>query len=94
MPAAKSKNPDKTPVSSVDDIDLTLSVKLGTARITLGDALGYEDNSTIALDRTVTDTVDLLLNGVLFARGEVVTIGGDFGVRVVEVIGQAAGEER
>ncbi len=72
----------------LDDIRLTVSVELGRSRKSLDDALGIGEQSLIELDKQVGDPVDILLNGVLYARGEVVTVSENFGVRIVEIVGE------
>lgn len=78
--------------AAVDNIDalgkvqLTLTAELGRTTDTIGTAREYGDQSLIELDRTVGDPVDILLNGELFGRGEVVTVGENFGVRITEII--------
>ena len=93
--AAASKKvaaPKKAVAAAKDNVDalnavkLTASVELGRNRITLDDALNIGEQSLIELDKKVGDSVDILLNGKLFARGEIVTIGENFGVRLTEVL--------
>ena len=67
-------------------IGLTMSVELGRAKISLDDALTYTEQSVIELDKLVGEPVNILMNGTLFARGEVMTIDQKFGVQVLEVI--------
>ena len=63
-----------------------MSVELGRAKISLNDALTYTEQSVIELDKLVGEPVNILMNGTLFARGEVMTIDQKFGVQVLEVI--------
>ncbi|MFC1526281.1 FliM/FliN family flagellar motor switch protein [Candidatus Latescibacterota bacterium] len=65
---------------------MTLTAELGRTRATLDTALEWGDQSLIELDRTVGQPVDILVNGELFARGEVVTVSENFGVRLTEII--------
>lgn len=76
----------KDNVDALNAVQLTASVELGRNRITLDDALNIGEQSLIELDKKVGDSVDILLNGKLFARGEIVTIGENFGVRLTEVL--------
>jgi flagellar motor switch protein FliN len=68
------------------DIPVTISMVLGRTGQTLDELLSLGEQSLIELDKQVGDPVDILLNGRLFARGEVVTVGENFGVRVTELI--------
>ncbi|MBT5497782.1 MAG: hypothetical protein HOK54_18745 [Alphaproteobacteria bacterium] len=80
------------PPASVDnlaqlgDMDVEISVELGRQRLTLDSALDLGDQSLIELDKVVGEAVDIRLNGKLFAKGEVVTVSENFGVRLVEII--------
>ena len=67
-------------------VGLTMSVELGRAKISLNEALTYTEQSVIELDKLVGEPVNILMNGTLFARGEVMTIDQKFGVQVLEVI--------
>ena len=86
-----------TPVAGLDDgrdgrdlrlladIDVELSVELGRSRIPLRDLLGLTPGMVLELERTAGEPVDVLVNGRVVARGEVVVVDGDFGVRVNEI---------
>ena len=64
---------------------MRLSVEIGQSSITLDEALNIGDQSLVELDKKVGDSVDILLNGRLFARGQVVTVSENFGVRITEI---------
>lgn len=68
------------------DVELQVSVELGRARLPLRDLLSVQPGSVLELDRTPGDPVDVLVNGRLVARGEVVVVDGDFGVRITELV--------
>jgi flagellar motor switch protein FliN len=68
------------------DIDLPLSVRFGHAELTLDALTRLGPGSLIELARLPDDPVELLVNGKLVARGEVVVVGGNYGVRVHEVV--------
>ena len=67
------------------DVSLPLSVRLGTARMTVRDILAIGPGSVIELDRAAGEPVDLFVNEKLIARGEVVVIDDNFGIRIVEI---------
>jgi flagellar motor switch protein FliN len=71
------------------DIDLPLSVRFGHAELTLDALTKLGPGSLIELARLPDDPVELLVNGKLIARGEVVVVGGNYGVRVHEVVSAA-----
>jgi flagellar motor switch protein FliN/FliY len=68
------------------DIPVEVSVELGRLRMPLRDLLALEPGAVLELDRAADAPVDVLINGRLVARGEVVVIDGEFGVRVTDVV--------
>jgi len=67
-------------------IPMRLSVEVGSASLTLAELLALGENAVVSLDRQVDDPLDILVNGTLIARGEVVTVDGRYGVRVTEIV--------
>lgn len=90
---------DAVPGGPAGDADLArlhavpveLAVEIGRTRMTIGDTLGLGPGSIITLNRMAGEPVDLLVNGRPIARGEVVVIDEEFGLRVTEVVGSAVG---
>jgi flagellar motor switch protein FliN len=74
-------------------VPVDLSVEMGRTRMTVGETLELRQGSIITLNRMAGEPVDLLVNGTAIARGEVVVIDEQFGLRVTEVIGQASHTE-
>jgi len=68
------------------DVPLAMSVELGRARCFVKDLLSLSSGSVVELDKAAGDPVDILINGRLFARGEVVVIDENFGVRIQEIV--------
>jgi flagellar motor switch protein FliN/FliY len=68
-------------LEQLQDLDVEVSVELGRNKLTLDDAL-----SLVELDKVVGEPVDIRINGKLFAKGEVVTVSENFGVRLIEII--------
>ena len=68
------------------DVTVELTVEVGRTRMTLGQALALGPGSVVTLDRLADNPVDLLVNGRPIARGEVVVIDENFGIRVTEII--------
>ncbi len=77
----------RRPVSMLADVEMGVTVELGRARLTVAEILGLTIGSVVELDRIAGSPVDVLVNGTLIARGEVVVVDEEFGVRVSEVIG-------
>jgi flagellar motor switch protein FliN len=67
------------------DVTVELTVEVGRTRMTLGQALALGPGSVITLDRLAGEPVDLLVNGKPIARGEVVVIDEEFGLRITEI---------
>jgi flagellar motor switch protein FliN len=75
-------------------VPVDLSVELGRARMTVGETLELRPGSIISLDRMAGEPMDLLVNGTAIARGEVVVIDEQFGLRVTEVVAQSAADRQ
>lgn len=69
------------------DVTVELAVEVGRTYMTLGEALALGPGSVVTLERLADKPVDLLINGRPIARGEVVVIDEQFGLRLTEVIG-------
>ena len=74
-------------IARLMDVNLNVSIELGRTRETLEDVMRLGEQSLVELDKQVGDPVDILINGKLFARGEVVTVAENFGVRITEIMG-------
>ncbi len=70
----------------VRDIPLEVTVELGRTRLLIRDIMDLSAGSIIELDKIAGEPVDLFANGLLVARGEVIVIDDNFGVRVTEII--------
>ncbi|MFZ4507653.1 MAG: flagellar motor switch protein FliN [Fimbriimonas sp.] len=68
------------------DIPLEVSVELGRTKMLVREVLDLSAGSIIEIDRAAVEPVDVLVNGRLFARGEVVVIEDNFGVRLTETL--------
>jgi flagellar motor switch protein FliN/FliY len=90
LPAAAGGAADLRRLSAVP---VDLSVEMGRTRMTVGETLELRQGSIITLNRMAGEPVDLLVNGTPIARGEVVVIDEQFGLRVTEVLGQSPGGE-
>lgn len=68
------------------DVPMQLTVELGRTRMLIKDILGLGEGSIIELDKLAGEPVDILVNNKLIAKGEVVVIDENFGVRVTDII--------
>ena len=79
------------------DIPLRLSVEVGSTALRLAELLDLAEGGVVELDRQSHELLDIMVNGTLVAKGEVVTVGGRFGIRIVDVVApdaRLAGLER
>lgn len=67
------------------DVDVRLSVELGRASMKLKDILALNEDSVVMLDRLTDEPLDVLVNGKVIAKAEIVSEGGRFGMRIVEL---------
>jgi flagellar motor switch protein FliN/FliY len=67
------------------EVQLAMTMRFGSRKMLLREVLDLNPGSVIELDRRVQEPVDLLLDGRLVARGEVVVIEGNYGLRVTDV---------
>ena len=70
----------------IENIDVKLTVEVGGAEIKLRELLRINEGSVIELERLAGDPLDILANGTIIAKGEVVMIGERFGIRFTEVV--------
>lgn len=73
-------------INMLADVSLRVTVEVGSASLTLASLLELAEGSVLELDQQANDPLDLLVNGTLIARGEIVEISGRFGIRITEVI--------
>lgn len=71
------------------DIPVTLSMEIGRTRVSIQDLLQLAKGSVVELDRMAGEPLDVLVNGTLVARGEVVVVNDKFGVRLNDVVSPA-----
>lgn len=70
----------------LNDLSVRISVEVGTARMPIGEILKLGTGSLVRLDRSAAEPVDLLVNGKLLARGEIVALDDSYGLRITELI--------
>jgi flagellar motor switch protein FliN/FliY len=75
------------PLDLLHDVEMGVTAELGRTRMTVRDLLSLTPGSVVELDRAAGSPVDVLVNGTLIARGEVVVIDEEFGIRISEIIG-------
>jgi flagellar motor switch protein FliN/FliY len=68
------------------DVPVELAVEIGRTSMTIGETLALGPGSIVSLNRLAGEPVDLLVNGRPIARGEVVVVDEEFGLRVTEIV--------
>ena len=68
------------------DVQMDVTVELGRTSMTVSDLLGLTPGSVVELDRAAGSPADILVNGQLIARGEVVVVDEDYAIRVTEIV--------
>ena len=68
------------------EVPLQVTVEIGRARRKVQDILEFAKGSLVVLDKLAGDQVDLFVNGKCIARGEVVVIDDNFGIRISEIL--------
>jgi flagellar motor switch protein FliN/FliY len=76
-----------TGLELLHDVEMGVTAELGRTRMLVREVLDLVPGSVIELDRAAGSPVDVLVNGTLIARGEVVVIDEEFGIRITEVLG-------
>lgn len=81
--------PDRAGIENLrvlENIEVQMTVEVGRAKITIRDLLRLNEGSVIELDRLAGDPLDILINGTMIAKGEVVMVGERFGIRFGEIV--------
>ena len=79
------------------DIPVRMSVEVGSTSLRLAEVMDLAEGSIVELDRQADDLLDIMVNGALIAKGEVVTVNGRYGIRIVDIAAtetRLAGVER
>jgi flagellar motor switch protein FliN len=82
---AGGSSPDQD-LSRLSDIPMELSVEIGRAHMTVGETLDLGVGSVVALERQAGEDAELLVNGTAIARGEVIVLDEQYGLRVTEIL--------
>lgn len=84
--ASPARPVDLTELDRLTAVVVELAVEVGRTKMSLGQAMSLGPGSVVTLDRLADQPVDLLVNGRPIARGEVVVIDEQFGVRITDVV--------
>ena len=70
----------------LENIEVQMTVEVGKTEIRIRDLLRLNEGSVVELDRLAGDPLDILVNGTMIAKGEIVMVGERFGVRFTEIV--------
>jgi flagellar motor switch protein FliN len=73
-------------IELLSGVSLRVSVEVGSTSLRLMDLLNLGEGSVVELDRQANDLLDVFANGTLIAKGEIVTVEGRYGIRIVDVV--------
>lgn len=76
-------------LNAILDVPVTISMEIGRTRISIRNLLQLNQGSVVELDRLAGEPMDVLVNGTLIAKGEVVVVNEKFGIRLTDVISPA-----
>ncbi len=85
-PAATAAPEGRNGIDLLLDVELPVRVSFGKAQLQLRDVLKLTTGSIVELNRSVTEPVDILVNNCVIARGEVVVVDGNYGVRINQIV--------
>lgn len=71
------------------DVELPVSVSFGRTQMPLQQVLKWTSGSIVELESTVNEPVEVVVNNCVIARGEVVVVDGNYGVRVQQIVSRA-----
>lgn len=91
-PAESNRNPAPTAPSKMDlllDVEMPVSVSFGRAQLPLKEVIKLTTGSIVELNRNVSEPVEVIVNNCVIARGEVVVVEGNYGVRIHQIVSRA-----
>jgi flagellar motor switch protein FliN len=81
------------PLGRLAEVKVRMTVEVGRTQITIEDLLRLNEGAVVELDRLAGDPMDILVNGTLIAKGEVVVVGERFGIRFGDIVDPTARAE-
>jgi flagellar motor switch protein FliN/FliY len=76
-------------LDAILDVPVTISMEIGRTQISIHNLLQLNQGSVVELDRLAGEPMDVLVNGTLIAKGEVVVVNEKFGIRLTDIISPA-----
>ena len=72
-------------IELIKNVKVELEVYVGSTEITIGELYDLKENSIVKLDRDVTETLDIVLDGKVVAKGMLTAVDDNFGIRIIDV---------
>jgi flagellar motor switch protein FliN/FliY len=85
-PGVPTQRTETSGLNLLRDVEMVLTVELGRTRMSVRELLAMAPGSVVELDRAAGAPADLMVNGRLLARGEVVVVDEDYGLRITEIV--------
>ena len=82
--------PETTNMQLVMDVKVELTVRIGSSRLAMRDIIALNPGTVLQLDQKATEPVGLYVHEKLIARGEVVVIDENFGIKITQLTGEAS----
>lgn len=73
-------------INLIQDVKIRLSVSVGSCEMSVRDLFGLKQDSLMHLNKKIAEPLDILLDGKLIARGSLVAVDDDFGVKITEIL--------
>lgn len=89
QPDAQAEVSSDIKLEAILDVPVTIAMEIGRARINIRNLLQLNQGSVVELDRLAGEPLDVLVNGTLIAKGEVVVVNEKFGIRLTDIISPA-----
>jgi flagellar motor switch protein FliN/FliY len=80
------KNGEEININAILDVPVTIAMEIGRTQISIRNLLQLNQGSVVELDRLAGEPLDVMVNGTLIAKGEVVVVNEKFGIRLTDVI--------
>ena len=92
--AARSRSGTTLPLERFAEVNIEISVEIGRVTMPIGDLLQLGEGAVVELNRSISEPVDIMAQGVRIASGEVVVIDDRFAVRITEIASADEGREK
>lgn len=73
-------------IAKVANVEVTLCAELGKTKISLKDAIEYDEGSIVVLDKLEDEPIDIYVDDILIAKAKIVAIEDTYGIKIVEII--------